>query len=157
MVNPNPLQPSDPPARLLKILIHGSGLTILRKDQQPLQARAWTGWWVLSDWWPLWLLSVSKVILQKMWWGKVILLLYLLLGLIRILKSNEIFLLGQELDYLRILITINPLMQWPNFQLHISSEILIWRLSYYIFQRYNYIIAHFLFICHSYLFHYDTV
>lgn len=83
--------------------------------------------------------------------------LYLLPVLIRILKSNEIFLLGQELDYWGSLTTINPLMQWSNFQLHSSSEILIWRLSYYIFQRYNYAIAHVLFISLSYLFNYDTV
>lgn len=161
MANPNLLQPSDLPAQLLKILIHGSGLTILRKDQQLQQARAWTGWWVLSDWWPLWPLSATKVVLQKTWRRKVgcksHLILYLLLVLIRILKSNEIFLLGQEFDYLRSLITINSLMQRPNFQLHISSEILIWRLSYSIFQQYNYTIAHFLFICLSYLFNYDSV
>ena len=144
MANPNLLQLSDLLAQLLKILIHDSGLTILRKDQPLLRARAWTGWWVprmdghcghfLS---PRLFFRRLDGILRKLV-VKVISALYLLLILIRILKSNEIFLLGQELGYLRSLITINPLIQWPNFQLHISSEILIWRLSYNVFYRYNY-------------------
>lgn len=142
--NPNLLQPSDLLAQLLKILIRGSGLTIPRRDQQPLQARAWTGWWVLGidghgGHFPLPGLFFRRHDLTlKTLVVKVISFLYLLLVLIRILKNNEIFPWCHELDYLRHLITINPPMQWPNFQLHISSEILIWRPRYYIFRRYNY-------------------
>lgn len=160
MANPSLLQPSGLPAQHLKILIHGSGLTILRKDRQPQQAQAWTGWWVLANRWPC-----GRCLLPGLFFRrrdreklvvKVISFWYLLLVLIRILKSNEIFLLGQELDYLRSLITINLLLQRPDFQLHISSEILIWRLSYSVSQWYNYTIAHFSFICFSYLFNYGS-
>lgn len=139
MDSPNLPQLSDLPDQLLKTLTRGLGPTIPRKDPQLLQARVWTGWWVLSDEWPRTLSQPVSLVLHSSCETLTQRVVKVISFLIRIVKGNRIFLFQPRSRlFLRNLITINPLVQWLNFQLHISSEILIWKLSYQFLQRCNY-------------------